>query len=176
MIGKEDQEPYIECDDCLHDNSEKDNWGDFADERIDECNPSEDRQPPVHGSRMILRKEEKRKNGEEYEGCRTKEVPLVEEEGDSCQCTEECKLRKDSSTREEEESRQGKKDDPAEAHVSRRLIVGESSVTDSTDPVWIVPNVLIKTGSVNKQRGSATETRREKVAAVFKTNATLHWG
>ena len=176
MIGKEDQDPYIGCDDCLHNTSEKDNWGDFADERIDECNAPEDRQPPIRGSRMILRKEEKRENGEECEGCRMKEVPPEEEQGESSQRTEECKLHKDSSTREEKESRQGKKDDPAEAYVSRRLIGGESSVTDSTDPVWIVLNVPIKTGSVNKQRGSATEARREKVAAVFKTNATLHWG
>lgn len=51
-------------------------------------------------------------------------------------------------------------------------------MADSANPVWIVSNILLETGSVNVRRCPSTPARYDESScvAIVETDATLHWG
>jgi hypothetical protein len=53
--------------------------------------------------------------------------------------------------------------------------MNKASPTDSTNPVWIVLNILVKTGSVNIRGGPSALTWTKEVATLFQADTTLHW-
>jgi hypothetical protein len=82
---------------------------------------------------------------------------------------------KRTSRREEQRDGQRHHKQPAEVDFTGRVIGEEVGMTHPTDPVWIVLNVPIKTGSVYIGGRPPTSARNEKVSAFFETDATLHW-
>ena len=144
--------------------------------RTQECHDSETCEPEVDGSWVPSWKKQDNENGQDDKRRDRKETPMKEIHRQQNGHSEKDELHKQSRLGYTEQDRHGDEQDPKPEFLSGCYNAKKRSMTDSANPVWIVLNVLVKTGSVDVGGSSSTLTGGEKRphVAVFETNATLH--
>jgi hypothetical protein len=176
-IGQDNQERCIGGHDGCHEEDEKDNHRQLIGEGIAEGRHSENGEPQIDGRGVSSWKKETGKDEEEDDRRCAEEVAVKETRGKNGRGSKKGKLHEEPCARDDQESNDGQEDDPTQKALASRDTVWKLHMTDATRPVWIVPNVLIKTGSVNIGRRPSTRTGGDErgCVALFEADATLHW-
>lgn len=176
-IGEDNEEPCIGCNEGRHEDDEKDNHRQLIGKGIAEGRRTENGEPQIDGSGVPPWEKEKSKDEQRDERRAAEEVPLKETGRQDGRGAKKGNLHKETCARHDQESNEGQEDDPTQTALTRGDIAWKLHMTDATRPVWIVPNVLIKTGSVNIERRPSTRTGGDerRCVALFEADATLHW-
>jgi hypothetical protein len=120
--------------------------------------------------------EEQHKNRYKDEGSAAEETTVKEVEGNRRRRAKEGNLHESGDGREEQDNREIGKQGYEIVKLLGGLVVQEAVKADSTDPVWIIPNIVIEAGPMDIRGSSSTLTGSEEAQCVtlVEADATLH--